>query len=595
MCCSIHALDTALQETSLKLVCVRYLPKVHASLKLLAGSPSTAGQGGWQVGWQSSPSAPEVDAALLASHVAVFVPQESTRRAELARADAPPLWPRQALLLRLSAAAARPATGSVACVHGAAPFAALSPRHFRGLVSRGVIAAVLSTSSRQTPSHASGRPFSTSPRPEGGPPALLLSDVQSLPGMEGASVHGEGAPGHGEGVGDGCAECERLRQGGESGGAARSRTWIGMLLPPLVARSAHAEVATVAPVAQLRAALTDLLPEASEETTSAFDAGTGTRLRASPCSTPAPADALDRVRRSVVALSLASGWASGVLVGSRGPILTNAHLFHPAPKKQRGDGAPPASEYPPVRAFVPGRDQWVSAQVLHVFRNGLDLAVLSIPARNAMLPGLELEPVAPEAGQRVLSVGYPLLNPVGLRARGASAASPSPAVSRGIVASVLACALPQPGPLSRLEALIISTATVHSGASGGALVSARTGKLVGLVTSNARLASGQVLPRVNFSLPAVRFRDMLEAAEGEGWRRVRWERWDVPDPALEEVWAVGQGDREEEKRGGGGFGGAKPPAELVRLLDEAARKESKLRPSAHVDAHVGGLGVLSKL
>ena len=41
--------------------------------------------------------------------------------------------------------------------------------------------------------------------------------------------------------------------------------------------------------------------------------------------------------------------------------------------------------------------------------------------------------------------------------------------------------------------MLITTATVHSGASGGAVVHPDTGALLGMVTSNARHVSGAVL------------------------------------------------------------------------------------------------------
>jgi len=47
--------------------------------------------------------------------------------------------------------------------------------------------------------------------------------------------------------------------------------------------------------------------------------------------------------------------------------------------------------------------------------------------------------------------------------------------------------------------MLLTTASVHSGASGGALVS-RQGKLLGLVTSNARHVSGATLSRFNFCI-----------------------------------------------------------------------------------------------
>jgi hypothetical protein len=50
--------------------------------------------------------------------------------------------------------------------------------------------------------------------------------------------------------------------------------------------------------------------------------------------------------------------------------------------------------------------------------------------------------------------------------------------------------------------MLISTAAVHGGASGGALLCPTTGQLLGLVTSNARHVRGSTLPRLNFCIPA---------------------------------------------------------------------------------------------
>lgn len=46
--------------------------------------------------------------------------------------------------------------------------------------------------------------------------------------------------------------------------------------------------------------------------------------------------------------------------------------------------------------------------------------------------------------------------------------------------------------------MLITTAAVHRGASGGAVLDAASGALAGLVTSNARHASGTTLPDINF-------------------------------------------------------------------------------------------------
>jgi S1-C subfamily serine protease len=49
--------------------------------------------------------------------------------------------------------------------------------------------------------------------------------------------------------------------------------------------------------------------------------------------------------------------------------------------------------------------------------------------------------------------------------------------------------------------LLQSTASVYRGHSGGMLVDC-TGRFLGLVTSNAKHATGQIIPTLNFSIPS---------------------------------------------------------------------------------------------
>jgi S1-C subfamily serine protease len=77
--------------------------------------------------------------------------------------------------------------------------------------------------------------------------------------------------------------------------------------------------------------------------------------------------------------------------------------------------------------------------------------------------------------------------------------------------------------------MLLTTAAVHSGASGGAVLDAATGQLLGLVTSNAKHtpSNGQggiggagaagsaatVLPHLNFSIPAAQLASIVAAAQ----------------------------------------------------------------------------------
>jgi len=52
--------------------------------------------------------------------------------------------------------------------------------------------------------------------------------------------------------------------------------------------------------------------------------------------------------------------------------------------------------------------------------------------------------------------------------------------------------------------MLQSCVAIHQGNSGGALVCARSGRLLGLITSNARHISGHIIPTLNFTLPVNR-------------------------------------------------------------------------------------------
>ncbi len=190
-----------------------------------------------------------------------------------------------------------------------------------------------------------------------------------------------------------------------------------------------------------------------------------------------------------------------------------------------------------------------------------------------------------------------------------------------------------PLPSSGQPGMLLTTAAVHSGASGGAVVDAATGQLLGLVTSNAKhksrgnRSSGSsggsgsrgsrrggdvsadgssssmqttVLPQLNFSIPAAQLGPVLLAASeaaaaeatgggamgssvGDAAAVVAWRRLDAAGAAnaeLSQVWRMDprqqqrQRQRQQKEGGSGGaFGGAAPPARLQRLLKRLAEQE----------------------
>jgi S1-C subfamily serine protease len=230
------------------------------------------------------------------------------------------------------------------------------------------------------------------------------------------------------------------------------------------------------------------------------------------------------------------------------------------------------------------RQLWVPARLVGCFSGYLDLAVLQMELgathhhqqqqqqqqqQQCGGHGHRLHPLSLAgsaqgdclaAGDEVFVIGHGLFGP-----------RPGwpPAVTAGCVARVL-CVTPdgdghasggasasgsasasrrQPKP-----SMVISTAAVHAGASGGALVS-RGGALLGLVTSNARHGSGATLPHLNFCISASELRPVVEWALAQqqqqqqqqqerggahdaqdGWRRLA--QLDVRDAAGFRLWAL---------------------------------------------------------
>lgn len=92
---------------------------------------------------------------------------------------------------------------------------------------------------------------------------------------------------------------------------------------------------------------------------------------------------------------------------------------------------------------------------------------------------------------------------------------------------------------SRAAAMLMTSATVHAGASGGAVV-ATDGSVAGLVTSNARYAaSGAIIPNLNFAVAAEALRPIWALAEQPGGlTEEALQGLDVQDKALASLWKL---------------------------------------------------------
>eukprot|EP00775_Hariotina_reticulata_P010447 gene10447-biopygen9974 len=201
---------------------------------------------------------------------------------------------------------------------------------------------------------------------------------------------------------------------------------------------------------------------------------------------------------------------------------------------------------------------WLPAKLLHCFQGYLDLAVLQVLPDSLeqlhLLHQGQLEPLqlhqpgfagtsgskqldvvqavqAVHAGQQVFVLGHGLFGPaVGWppavtsgcaarviclaagqaqqqqqeqqwRRRPAAAAAAAAAAAVAATDHAVTAVRQQLHQQRQKPSMVISTAAVHAGASGGALVN-DAGELIGLVTSNARHARGTTLPHLNFCISA---------------------------------------------------------------------------------------------
>jgi hypothetical protein len=446
------------------------LPACAATLRaalgrLRAAEPAAAAR--WRLGWAlgGNNNSAGLDDEASADEAATFlVLRIRGRRGRAAGAKSTPP------LCRCSLGAAH---GVVAW---GSPFGALAPFHFAHSAVAGVVSGVL------------------------GPPSssVLRLDVAALPGMEGGPVA--------------CARC---------GGLA------AVLSRPLVRGGAGGSAGAAAEVPLAFPA--ELLMEACVAAGVVGTAALAAPAAKPPSSSSAAAAGVERaLSTGVVMVRCGGAWATGVVMprdsASPSPVLvlTIAHLFDHQPAA--GAAAPPPSDVG-VRVTCPStnRHAWSSSTLLlHRFRSPhLDLAVLAVPYPGegeddaALVGGLDalaplelLPPSSPSSAppRPVVVAGHGLFGP---------SLGWAPAATSGTLARVVASSA------AADPVMALTTAQVHAGCSGGAVLCASSGRLAAIATSNSRhvLASGggatTTLPRWNYAVPASALRLLWRWAEDE--------------------------------------------------------------------------------
>eukprot|EP00656_Telonema_subtile_P044218 TRINITY_DN50508_c0_g1_i1.p1 TRINITY_DN50508_c0_g1~~TRINITY_DN50508_c0_g1_i1.p1 ORF type:complete len:334 (-),score=17.78 TRINITY_DN50508_c0_g1_i1:57-1058(-) len=240
-----------------------------------------------------------------------------------------------------------------------------------------------------------------------------------------------------------------------------------------------------------------------------------------PALVPAPTGStspiVQKAAQAVVTVRVGSRWGSGVVVSASGYVLTNGHVLRAQSDK--------TSSIQPTEVFVDSK--WHSCNVISISVGWMDVALLKLES-SRQWPFLPIQPAcAVQRGQPVFAIGSGLFCP----RPGCS----TQALTRGVICKVVH---------SRgFQVMLQSSELVHQGASGGALVDIETGCFVGLITSNARHISVQIIPQINCAMPVSCLSSLVTFLEDSGdsgcvmkAREQIEKQWSVKDQDFSDVW-----------------------------------------------------------
>ncbi|XP_058095741.1 glyoxysomal processing protease, glyoxysomal isoform X2 [Magnolia sinica] len=538
---------------------------LQSLLEAHGGSPE---HGSWEVGWSLAPlsDSPSITGALqtkVESNNRSSV--ESQRCSSLDESGSPGLVAMSATRIAFLGVPAlnlkdlpnitvsqANKRGDLLVVMGS-PFGILSPLHFFNSISVGAVSNCC---------------------PPGSPDSsLLLSDVRCLPGMEGGPVFGKHA--HLIGI-----LTRPIRQKASGAEIQLVVTW-----------DAISTAWSDGPQKVLKRTVGNLdgydIKRAWSYNKTDFH-GSFNYTREPPkthCSPPFP---FEKALPSIVLVTVGDGaWASGIVLNNRGLILTNAHLLEPwrfgkthlgmdettflamstrsVCEQERSDGrkgrqwSSPSlvktsdasvgddhmastldsikKSYKRLRVRLDHMEPrvWCDARAVYVSKGPLDIALLQLESVPNQLCPIAPHFVCPSPGSKAFVIGHGLFGP---------RSDLCPSVCSGVVAKVVEMERPLHlyglGVLDTeeryLPAMLETTAAVHPGASGGAVVNS-DGHMIGLVTSNAKHGGGTIIPHLNFSIPCAALRPIFNFSRD--MRDVSiLQAMDKPNELLSSVWAL---------------------------------------------------------
>ncbi|XP_073137672.1 glyoxysomal processing protease, glyoxysomal [Henckelia pumila] len=404
-----------------------------------------------------------------------------------------------------------PKRGDILLVMGS-PFGILSPVHFFDNISIGSVANTYPSSS-----------FSRS---------LLMADIRCLPGMEGSPVFDEQAQ------------------------------FVGLLTRPLRQKVSGTEIQLVIPWEAIASSCSGLLQDEPLFPRNGINLNNGSQI-----SSP-----VEKAMSSICLITTDDGsWASGILLNKKGLVLTNAHLLEPwrfgktSVNSERNVTKSRTLEtfYKSNQNLLPtnyltnentlsrhslnGISQrgirvrldfmdpwlWTDARIVYISKGPLDIALLQIEFASDQICPIVMDFSCPSPGSKAYVIGHGLFGP---------RCDFLPSVCFGVIAKVIEAkgawkhGSYEPNLQKHFPAMLETTATVHPGSSGGAVVNS-DGRMIGLVTSNAKHGGGTVIPHLNFSIPCAALEPVFEFSKDLQDFRIL-EELDKPNEHLSSVWAL---------------------------------------------------------
>ncbi|KAJ8465199.1 hypothetical protein OPV22_027751 [Ensete ventricosum] len=351
------------------------------------------------------------------------------------------------------------------------PFGILSPSHFLNSISSGVVANCCSAGSVKN--------------------SLLLADIRCLPGMEGGPVFD------------------------------RHACLVGMLTSPLRQKTSNAEIQLVITWNAIATAWGNGLQNEPQNVQQEVAGSRRWDLGIWNCSVSfsEQEEKISEDKRQRLFLS-ASGSSSVY-----GDIAHDASLLNQSHKNYRKIS---------VRLDNVERQFWCDASVVYVSNGPIDVALLQLDYVPCQLCPINPEFLCPSIGLPVHVIGHGLLGP---------RSDIWPSVSTGVVSHVVRVSEPlhiEKSGIVETEkgsvpVMLQTTAAVHPGASGGAVVDS-DGHMIGLITSNAKHGGGRTIPHLNFSIPCAALLPVFRFSDDYDLSMLKV--LDEPNDLLSSVWSL---------------------------------------------------------